>query len=39
MERERARVRPFPMERDANYAAVGAFVLLVALVGALFGYW
>lgn len=39
MERERARVRPFPMERDANYAAVGAFVLLVALVGALFVYW
>jgi phospholipid/cholesterol/gamma-HCH transport system substrate-binding protein len=27
------------VERDANYAAVGAFVLLVALVGALFVYW
>jgi phospholipid/cholesterol/gamma-HCH transport system substrate-binding protein len=27
------------MEREANYAAVGAFVLLVALVGALFIYW
>lgn len=27
------------MERDANYAAVGAFVLIVALVGALFVYW
>ena len=27
------------MERDANYAAVGAFVLVVALVGALFVYW
>jgi phospholipid/cholesterol/gamma-HCH transport system substrate-binding protein len=27
------------VEREANYAAVGAFVLLVALVGALFVYW
>jgi phospholipid/cholesterol/gamma-HCH transport system substrate-binding protein len=27
------------MERSANYAAVGAFVLLIALVGALFVYW
>jgi phospholipid/cholesterol/gamma-HCH transport system substrate-binding protein len=27
------------MEREANYAAVGAFVLLVGLVGALFVYW
>jgi phospholipid/cholesterol/gamma-HCH transport system substrate-binding protein len=27
------------MERSANYAAVGAFVLLVALVAALFVYW
>ena len=27
------------MEREANYAAVGAFVLIVALVGALFIYW
>ena len=27
------------MEREANYAAVGAFVLLVALIGALFIYW
>src|SRR5579862_954470 len=27
------------MERSANYAAVGAFVLVVALVGALFVYW
>jgi phospholipid/cholesterol/gamma-HCH transport system substrate-binding protein len=27
------------MERDANYAAVGAFVLLVALLGGLFVYW
>jgi len=27
------------MERDANYAAVGAFVLVVALVAALFVFW
>ena len=27
------------MERSANYAAVGAFVLVVTLVGALFVYW
>ena len=27
------------MEREANYAAVGAFVLILALVGALFVYW
>lgn len=27
------------MEREANYAAVGAFVLLVTLVGTLFVYW
>jgi len=27
------------MEREANYAAVGAFVLIVALLGALFVYW
>jgi phospholipid/cholesterol/gamma-HCH transport system substrate-binding protein len=27
------------MEREANYAAVGAFVLLVALIGVLFVYW
>ncbi|HEX5207442.1 MAG TPA: MlaD family protein [Steroidobacteraceae bacterium] len=27
------------MEREANYAAVGAFVLAVALVAALFVYW
>jgi phospholipid/cholesterol/gamma-HCH transport system substrate-binding protein len=27
------------MERDANYALVGAFVLVVALLGALFVYW
>lgn len=27
------------MEREANYAAVGAFVLLVALLAALFIYW
>jgi phospholipid/cholesterol/gamma-HCH transport system substrate-binding protein len=27
------------MERNANYAAVGAFVLLVTLVAALFVYW
>jgi phospholipid/cholesterol/gamma-HCH transport system substrate-binding protein len=27
------------MEREANYAAVGAFVLLVGLVAALFVYW
>lgn len=27
------------MEREANYAAVGAFVLLVLLVGGLFVYW
>ena len=27
------------VERDANYAAVGAFVLVAALLGALFVYW
>jgi phospholipid/cholesterol/gamma-HCH transport system substrate-binding protein len=27
------------MERNANYAAIGAFVLLIALVRALFVYW
>jgi phospholipid/cholesterol/gamma-HCH transport system substrate-binding protein len=27
------------MEREANYAAVGAFVLVVALLGALFVFW
>jgi phospholipid/cholesterol/gamma-HCH transport system substrate-binding protein len=27
------------MEREANYAAVGAFVLVVALIGGLFVYW
>jgi len=27
------------MEREANYAAVGAFVLLVVLLGVLFVYW
>jgi phospholipid/cholesterol/gamma-HCH transport system substrate-binding protein len=27
------------MERNANYAAVGAFILLITLVGALFVYW
>ncbi len=27
------------MEREANYAAVGAFVLLVLLIGGLFVYW
>jgi phospholipid/cholesterol/gamma-HCH transport system substrate-binding protein len=27
------------MEREANYAAVGAFVLLVTLLGVLFVYW
>jgi phospholipid/cholesterol/gamma-HCH transport system substrate-binding protein len=27
------------MERNANYAAVGAFVLLIGLAGALFVYW
>jgi phospholipid/cholesterol/gamma-HCH transport system substrate-binding protein len=27
------------VEREANYAAVGAFVLIVALLGALFVYW
>ena len=27
------------VEREANYAAVGAFVLLVTLVAALFVYW
>jgi len=27
------------MEREANYAAVGAFVLIIALLGALFVYW
>ena len=27
------------MEREANYAAVGAFVLIVVLLGSLFVYW
>jgi phospholipid/cholesterol/gamma-HCH transport system substrate-binding protein len=27
------------MERSANYAAVGAFVLVITLIGALFVYW
>jgi phospholipid/cholesterol/gamma-HCH transport system substrate-binding protein len=27
------------MEREANYAAVGAFVLVIALLGVLFVYW
>jgi phospholipid/cholesterol/gamma-HCH transport system substrate-binding protein len=27
------------MEREANYAAVGAFVLIVVLIGGLFVYW
>ena len=27
------------MEREANYAAVGAFVLLITLIGTLFVYW
>src|SRR5260370_7617777 len=27
------------MEREANYAAVGAFVVLVVLLGVLFVYW
>ena len=27
------------MEREANYAAVGAFVLIITLLGALFVYW
>jgi len=27
------------MEREANYAAVGAFVLVIGLIGALFVYW
>ena len=27
------------MEREANYAAVGAFVLLVIVMGGLFVYW
>lgn len=31
--------RPTNMERDANYTVVGAFVLLVATMGALFVYW
>ena len=31
--------RRHDMEREANYAAVGAFVLLVTLAGALFVYW
>ena len=38
-ERARARVEALRMEREANYAAVGAFVLLVALATALFVYW
>lgn len=38
MESARGRGRRY-MEREANYAAVGAFVLLVALVAALFVYW
>src|SRR5262245_32929988 len=28
-----------PMEREANYTAVGAFVLLVVVLGTLFVYW
>ena len=39
---ERGRARALggtSMEREANYAAVGAFVLVVALAGALFVYW
>jgi phospholipid/cholesterol/gamma-HCH transport system substrate-binding protein len=35
----RARAWEPHVEREANYAAVGAFVLLVALLGALFVYW
>ena len=27
------------MERDANYAAVGAFVLLITAMAGLFVYW
>lgn len=38
MERAPARAS-WHMEREANYAAVGAFVLLVSLVAALFVYW
>src|SRR5581483_4381059 len=38
MERAHGRARS-NMEREANYAAVGAFVLLIALVAALFVYW
>ena len=37
--RRAARLAGARMEREANYAAVGAFVLLVALLGALFVYW
>jgi phospholipid/cholesterol/gamma-HCH transport system substrate-binding protein len=35
----RASVSESGVEREANYAAVGAFVLLVTLAGALFVYW
>src|SRR4051812_12687871 len=28
-----------PVEREANYAAVGAFVVLVVVMGSLFVYW
>jgi len=31
--------REMRMEREANYAAVGAFVVIVTLLGALFVYW
>jgi phospholipid/cholesterol/gamma-HCH transport system substrate-binding protein len=36
---ESARSASTPMEREANYTAVGAFVLLVATMAGLFVYW
>jgi len=39
MARARAPGSELCMEREANYAAVGAFVLIVALLGALFVFW
>ncbi len=35
----RASAEGYNVEREANYAAVGAFVLIVTLLGALFVYW
>jgi len=34
-----SRLSGAPMEREANYAAVGAFVVLIVVLGTLFVYW